>query len=118
MKLNKLIERDNQDTNQTLLLNLFNGISSLEDAKEYFSDYLTTIQSKGDASYYISIGDFEKGVDDAIDKDDIVSAIKTLDGLILNLKSSDAEKYIPLEDFEKPLKDFEKRMDKNKYVKV
>lgn len=118
MKLNKLIERENQDTNQTLLLNLFNGISSLENAKEYFSHYLTTIQKKGNAEYYVSIGDFEDCVDNAVEKDDIVKAIATLDTLILKLKSSDAEKYIPLEDFEKPLKDFEKRMDKNKYVKV
>ena len=118
MKLIKLIEGDGPDRRRLLQGNFSKGINSLEQAKEYFSNYLTIIQRTDGTEELASLDDFEQGIDNAIDKDDIVSALHTLDELLLTLKSSGAEKYIPLKDFEKPLKDFEKRMDKNKYVKV
>jgi len=108
MKLTKLIEAN---SNQRLIDDLLNGISSLEKAKEDFTNYLSTIQRKDSAEDLTSLDDFEMGVDAAVEKDDIVAAIETLNALILKLKSSGAERYIPL-------KNVEKHLDKNKYVKV
>ena len=118
MKLIKLIESDGPKPSRLLQDNFSKGINSLEQAKEHFSNYLTIIQRMDGTEHLASLDDFKQGIDSAIDKDDIVSALQTLDDLLLTLRSSGAEKYIPLKDFEKPLKDFEKRMDKNKYVKV
>ena len=86
MKLNKLVEANNQDNNQKLLLYLINGIGSLEQAKEHFSHYLTTIEKKS-GEYFISLGAFENGLNNAIEKDDVVRVIATINALILKLKS-------------------------------
>ena len=86
MKLNKLVETNNQDNNQKLLLDLINGIGSLEQAKKHFSHYLTTIENKS-GEYFISLGAFENGLNNAIEKDDVVRVIATINALILKLKT-------------------------------
>ena len=87
----KLIREDtkgtNQDNNQKLLLDLINGIGSLEQAKKHFSHYLTTIQNKDNGEYFISLGAFEDGLDNAIDEKDIVHTLSQLDKMILKLKT-------------------------------
>jgi|TARA_B100001971_G_C17773917_1_gene326316 hypothetical protein len=82
----KLVRENTNGNNQKLLLDLINGIGSLEQAKKHFSHYLTTIENKS-GEYFISLGAFENGLNNAIEKQDVVNIIATINALILKLKS-------------------------------
>ena len=84
--MSTLVREDTDGNNQNLLLDLINGIGSLEQAKKHFSHYLTTIENQSNGEYFISLGAFENGLNNAIEKQDVVRVIASINALILSLE--------------------------------